>query len=187
MIRRPRSLTALKADAGGAAAVEFAFIAPVMILFYFGMVEYCQAMMAERKAIRTASAVGDLIAQVDVITPSGAGGVDDIFQIAKTVMSPFPTSGSQLKVCVASLTANAANQVIVDWSRNSGDSSCPAKASTYAGTPANLISAGQSLVMSRVKYEYTSPVKYLLKTNPTFTKTYYLRPRKSQTVACATC
>jgi hypothetical protein len=116
------------------------------------------------------------------------GGVDDVLQISKTIMAPFPVTTSVLRLCVAHLTANATNtQVLVDWSRNSGDSTCPAKASAYTGTPANLISANQSIVLSRVKYEYSSPVKYFLKTNPTFTKLYYLKPRKSSKVTCSAC
>ena len=37
-----RSLTTLRRDTRGGAAVEFAFLAPLMILIYFGMVEFCQ-------------------------------------------------------------------------------------------------------------------------------------------------
>lgn len=181
-------LRRLRRDRRGVTAVEFAFLAPVVILMYFGLAEYTQAMMAERKAIRTASAIGDLIAQVETITPTGTGGIDDVFAISSTIMSPFPTTSSVLKLCTASLTANAnATVVTVDWSRNSGDTTCPVKASTYVGTPADLIAGGQSLIMARVKYEYASPVKYLLKTNPTFTKLYYLRPRKSSKVLCPSC
>jgi len=177
-------------DGRGVAAVEFAFIAPVMILLYFGLAEFCQALMAERKAIRAASSVGDLIAQTEAITPTGSGGVDDVFAIAQTVMAPFPATSTRLKICVASLsgtTVNNALQVAVDWSRNSGDSSCPAKGSIYTQTPSDLIATGQSLIMSRVKYEYESPVKVLLKSNPTFDKIYYLRPRRSPKVVCSAC
>ncbi len=41
-------------DQRGVSAVEFAFIAPVLILFYFGLAEYTQALMAQRKTINTA-------------------------------------------------------------------------------------------------------------------------------------
>ena len=50
-------------DRRGAAAVEFAFIAPVMILMYYGLAELTQAMMADRRASHVASAIGDLVAQ----------------------------------------------------------------------------------------------------------------------------
>lgn len=33
-------LRALRHDVRGVAAVEFAFLAPILILFYFGMVEF---------------------------------------------------------------------------------------------------------------------------------------------------
>ena len=37
-------------DRRGSAAVEFAFIAPIMLLMYFGLAEMTQAMMASRRA-----------------------------------------------------------------------------------------------------------------------------------------
>lgn len=173
-------------DRRGVAAVEFALIAPIMLLFYFGLAEFTQAMIAERKAIRTASAIGDLIAQNDEISPSGAGGVSDVFDIATTLMKPFPT-GSKLKLCVASISADDKGKKTVDWSQNKNDSTCPSKGSTNSTISSDLLAANQSVIMSRVIYSYTSPMNQTLKVNPTFTKTYYLRPRRSAKVACDNC
>lgn len=173
-------------DRRGVAAVEFAMIAPIMLLFYFGLAEFTQAMMAERKAIRTASAIGDLIAQNAEMTPTGTGGITDVFSIAETLMKPFPT-GTKLKLCVASISADANGTKTVDWSRNQGDGTCPAAQSKVTNISDDLLAANQSIVMSRVIYSYTSAVNQAMKTNPTFTKTYYLRPRRSAKVVCEAC
>jgi Flp pilus assembly protein TadG len=173
-------------DRRGVAAVEFAMIAPIMLLFYFGLAEFTQAMIAERKAIRTASAIGDLVAQNSEIAATGAGGISDVFAIADTLMKPFPT-GSKLKLCVASISADQYGNKTVDWSENKGDSTCPAENAKITTLSADLLAANQSVIMSRVIYSYTSPVNQTLKTNPTFTKTYYLRPRRSTKVQCDTC
>ena len=173
-------------DSRGVAAVEFALIAPIMLLFYFGLAELTQAMIAERKAIRTASAIGDLVAQNDTIAPTGAGGVSDVFDIASTLMKPFPT-GTTLKLCVASISADDNGKKTVDWSQNRNDSTCPAKNAVNTTISSDLLAANQSVIMSRVIYNYTSPVNQTLKVNPTFTKTYYLRPRRSAKVACDNC
>jgi Flp pilus assembly protein TadG len=173
-------------DRRGVAAVEFAMIAPIMLLFYFGLAEFTQAMIAERHAIRTASAIGDLIAQNSEITATGAGGVSDVFAIADTLMKPFPTSG-KMKLCVASISADANGAKTVDWSQNKNDSTCPAKNTKITTVSSDLLAANQSVIMSRVIYSYTSPVNQAMKVNPTFTKTFYLRPRRSTTVQCATC
>ena len=167
-------------DEDGVAAVEFALIAPVMVLLYFGLVELCQAMIAERKANHVASAVGDLVAQVDTLT---ASDVDDIFSIGNTIMSPFPVSTLQMRV--TSLTANAQGTPLVDWSRGSGGMTKLATGSTQ--TIPLTMASGDSIVMTEAKYSYTSVVQYILPNALNYNETYYLRPRRSDKVICTGC
>jgi len=182
-----RFLARLRGDDSGVSAVEFAFIAPVMILFYFGMVEACQIMIADRKTVRAASAMGDLVAQAPAtITLTGSGGLTDIMGMGDTLMAPFAT-GASLKICIASISADASNVKKVDWSRATNAATCPAKASIYNSVPAALISANQSVIMSTVSYTYTGSLNMVIKTVPTITKTFYMRPRKVAKIDCPTC
>ncbi len=167
-------------DEGGVAAVEFALIAPVMVLMYFGLVELCQAMIAERKANHVASAVGDLVAQVDTLN---ASDVDDIFSIGNTIMSPFPVSTLQMRV--TSLTANAQGTPLVDWSRGSGGLTKLAAGSTQ--TIPLTLAAGDSIVMTEARYSYTSVVQMVLPNALNYSEIYYLRPRRSDKVTCTGC
>ena len=75
----------------------------------------------------------------------------------------------------------------MDWSQNKNDGGCPAENAKVTDISSDLLAANQSVIMSRVIYSYTSPVNQALKTNPTFTKTYYLRPRRSTKVQCDAC
>lgn len=184
-MRSIKLVSHLLSDRRGVAAVEFALIAPIMLLFYFGLAEFTQAMIAERKAIRTASAIGDLVAQNDTIAPTGAGGISDVFKIATTLMSPFPT-GTKLKLCVASISADDKGKKTIDWARNENDPTCK-KDTLSTSVSADLLAANQSVILSRVIYSYTSPMHQTLKVDPTFTKTYYLRPRRSTKVECPKC
>lgn len=185
MSRLVAILRKLRRDQRGVSAVEFALLAPVLIVFYFGLAEATQVMMAERKSIRAASAVGDLIAQNVQVT---TGNIDDIFTMSDVLMKPFPAS-TQLKICVASIVSDSANVKTVAWSRAKNGATCPAKDApvSNADIPADLIAANQSLIMSRVTYVYTGVTNKIIKTNPTFTKTFYLRPRRSHVVVCTGC
>ena len=167
-------------DDRGVAAVEFALIAPAMILLYFGLVELCQAMIAERKANHVASAVGDLVSQVDAVSSTD---VDDVFTIGNTIMSPFPVGPLQMRV--TSVTANTNGVPIVDWSRGSGGLTKYTVGSTLT-TPVTL-AAGDSLVVSEARYSYTSVVQYVLPNALNYSETFYLRPRRSDKVTCASC
>jgi len=164
-------------DRRGVSAVEFALIAPALIAFYFGLAELTQAMMAERKASHAASAVGDLVAQSTQISDST---LSDIYEIADTIVSPFPTTS--LKIRVTSVVADASLNAKVAWS--SGDGMTALAKDSTLDLPTGLLTAeGQSVIMSEVSYSYDSPVDYFVPNAVTFTKKFYLRPRKSDEVA----
>jgi Flp pilus assembly protein TadG len=171
-------LRRLAKDRRGVSAVEFALIAPVLIAFYFGMAEVTQALLAERRAGHAASAVGDLVAQSSSVTSTE---IDDIFAIAQTIMQPYPADTSKLKMRVSSVTADTNNTPKVDWSNAKGMTALGATSTVVV--PAGVLTKGQSVVMSEVSYTYESPVDFFIPNGVTFSRKFYLRPRKSDKVA----
>jgi len=187
MIARLLSRARLWRDARGAVAVEFAVLAPLLILFYFGMCEVTQAMMAQRRLSHTTSLIGDIAAQNATITQSR---VTDIFTIGKTVMSPF--SSTNLKMCLVSLTSDTTaaasdgtRKGTVAWTANSNASDCP-KAAASVTVSDGVLPKSSSVIMSTASYTYASPTSMLISKSITFKRTFYLRPRKSDTVTWAT-
>ena len=89
-------IKSLISDRRGTAAVEFAFVAPVMILLYYGLAELTQGMIADRKASHVASAIGDLVAQD---TQVNTAEMDDIFNVGKAVIAPFAIRGKKRFFC----------------------------------------------------------------------------------------
>lgn len=170
-------LRRLGRDRRGVSAVEFALIAPAMVASYFGMAEITQALLAERKAAHAASAIGDLVSQSSSVSSSD---ITDIFSIASTIMSPYSTT--TLKMRVSSVTADNAGVAKVDWSSGDGLAALTT-GSTVTGIPSGVIAAGQSVVMSEVTYSYDSPVDMMMPNAVTFSRKFYLRPRKSDMVA----
>ncbi len=87
MIRSARTfLRRLCGNRDGVSAVEFALIAPVMVLFYVGMVEISLALSVDRKVTNAASALADLVAQDDVITD---GEMVDILNAGSAIIAPY--------------------------------------------------------------------------------------------------
>ena len=160
----------LKRDQDGAAAVEFALLAPVMVFMYFGLVETCEAILAERKANHVASAVGDLIAQAETLSSSD---VTDIFRIGSSVLTPFSTSTLQMRV--SSYSPNSSGNLAVTWSCASGMSKLSVGSTK---TIPITVSTGDSIILSEVSYQFTSPLRYALPNALTYSETYYLRPRQ---------
>lgn len=169
-------LKRLAKDKRGVSAVEFALVAPVMILLYFGLAELTMAMMAERRASHTASAIADLVAQTPQINQTE---MDAIFMIGDAILKPFPTT--TLKMRVTSVKADANNIPKVTWSKSKNLSPLTA-GSTVTSFPANLLAANESLVMAESSYTFTSPLKKVMPNGITFSQKFYLKPRKSAEV-----
>jgi Flp pilus assembly protein TadG len=167
-------------DTAGLAAIEFAFIGPVLITMYFGVAELTQAMLAQRRAAHAASTIGDLVAQGTSIQ---ASNFTDLWTVGQTIIAPFSTT--TLKMRVTSVVADANAKTTVAWSEGSGLT--PYGKTSNITVPSTVIAANQSVIMAEVQYSYTSPIGYILKGAVPLNSTYYLRPRLSDTVTCADC
>lgn len=170
-MRRIGLFQRLRRDQRGLSAVEFALLAPVMIFFYFGLVEFCQGYMAQKRMGHVASQVADLVAQSDAVT---GAQVDDIFMIGGLIMRPF--SASDLSIQVSSVTRDTNGTAKVDWSRAKNMKELE-KDEVVADIPANLIDNNESVIMAVAEYKYRSPANYLMPGVTNFSQTYYLRPR----------
>jgi Flp pilus assembly protein TadG len=162
----------------GVSAVEFALIAPLMILLFFGLGELGQGLMAQRRTSHIASTIGDLSAQATTLHQSD---ITDIFSVANIMMAPLPTS--TLKMRITSVTAgNDANKTPkVDWSKGQGLSDLGT--GTTVTVPVGLLTAsGDSVIMAESTYTYASPVGVVLPHGLNFSETFYFRPRKSTNV-----
>ncbi|SFS38065.1 TadE/TadG family type IV pilus assembly protein [Brevundimonas viscosa] len=177
MTRLP--LKRLVGDERGVSAVEFAMIAPVMIFFYFGLAEFCQGYMAQKRMGHASAMVADLVAQEESVT---AATVDDIFDIGGLIMKPFPVAALKQRVSSVMRTDGVARVV---WSR--GDGMTSRTVGSTVTLPADLIADGESVVMSEATYDYDSPADYLMPAVTQFSHSYYLRPRTSVQTTCADC
>lgn len=180
-MRKRALLRLVGSDQGGAAAIEFALIAPVAILLYCGFAELTMAMMAERRAAHAASVVADLVSQTPTIT---AAQVADILRIGNAIMIPFPAG--PLKLRVTSVTADVNGVPQMRWTKVSGGAT-PMPPGAVSGFPTTLLAAGDSVIQADVQYAYTSPLQMTLPQALTFNDTFYLKPRRSPSVACADC
>jgi len=166
-------------DERGVSAVEFAMLAPVLIGFYFGMAEFCQGFMAQKRMGHVTSMVADLVAQEETVATTN---LDDIFDLGGLIMKPFNASGLKQRVSSVTRTAGVAR---VDWSR--GDGMAARAVNSTITLPENLIVDGQSVVVSEATYDYNSPVDYFMPGITRFSQTYYLRPRTVDKTLCSNC
>lgn len=186
-------------DSKGVAALEFAFIVPIMGIMFIGAVELSQAITVDRRVTQVASSTADLVARWSPGSgaPNGIpqSELTDIMRVGGYIVAPYdqkplkitirsvvssPTSATTTKLAWF-CTFNGINNTLV----------CSCANTTYT-LPSNLVSTLDSVVISETTYAYKPLVfDYFMKKGfgsgadgtgaYTLSETIYLKPR-SQTV-----
>jgi Flp pilus assembly protein TadG len=156
-------------------AVEFALIIPVMLTMYFGTVETTNALTAARRVTNVTQTAADLTAQVATVSTSD---LNDIYSASAAILAPFPTD--VIKMTITSVVANAssATNTKVAWSKAYGGATARSTNSSVT-LPAGLTTAGTSIIMVEVSYNYTSPIASFITGPILMTEVAYLKPRRS--------
>jgi Flp pilus assembly protein TadG len=165
-------------DARGVAAVEFALVVPPLIVCYFGLAEFCQAYMAQKRAQHTTSQIADMVARAPT---TSRAQIDAIMDVGSLIMRPFPEA--PLTMRVTSITRGTDGVARVNWSRGRGMEGI----SGVQSVPDGLIANGETIIMGESSYVYDSPIGRLLPGVATFTGRHYLRPRLTDTIPCSDC
>lgn len=186
MLLRVRGLAG---DCSGLAAVEFAMVFPIMVVLYFGVVEFSSAIAVDRKATQVARTLSDLTSQSSSVADAD---LISFGQAAKAIMTPYPAS--PLVSAITEVYVDVSTGVArVQWSKGltistTGDVAIAATAPHNPGDvvvlPTSLVVAkGTYVIWSEVTYTYTPAVGYMIaKTGKVFNDVAYTRPRLVQCV-----
>lgn len=185
------------ADRKGVAAIEFAFIAPLLLTMYFVTMEIAPAIDANKKVGRAASMIADLVTQQQSISKSE---VEAIMSIGQATLNPY--SRTQLKVVITAIRISNDDvpTVTVAWSRKMVDGAFSQDAARDSTTtvPETLRIKGSFLVRVETSLDYRPIITWTASEKQTtgllaafdninMEETYYLRPRMSATIDCSTC
>lgn len=181
---RMRGLNSYLNAQSGVAAIEFAFILPVMLLLYFGMMDLTTLVVDNRKVTTISSAVADLTAQnrTTVLKPQ----VTDYMQVANMVLNPMPADGVTVRVFGYRNQGGTATKM---WETSNG--SGPGCTTTPDTTGfSNLMTAGNDLVVAQTCMSYTPYVANFLgksilgATTFNVDQSVVVRPRSTLTLNC---
>ena len=84
-------IRAFRKAEGGAAAVEFAMLLPILITLFFGVVETTLALVCRADVPLMASTSADLISQVNAASSTD---LSNVYAAAGTVMYPYYSGGA---------------------------------------------------------------------------------------------
>ena len=188
-------------DRRGVAALEFALIVPLLLCLYFVTMEVAQAIETNKKVGRVGSLVADLVAQMPDIPKSELEG---IMRIGEATLQPYNRSAVNITVTAIEVTDDATPKVQVVWSRKLIDgvfSAGPAKEAPITDLPPALKIKGSFLIRAESSLSYQPVLTWAAASATTksqlglaaifasipMKETYYLRPRRSNTIPCADC
>jgi hypothetical protein len=162
----------------GLAAVEFAFIAPIMILLFFGVIEGSSAYSTSRKVLLSANTLADLVAQESAITRSS---LEDLFVGMEDVIDSRDIAVTFRVVSV--VLDPATDEVKVHWSFDSTGAAPYPAGSVYTGDiDKSVLNDTASLIVAETSYDYASPISQKVIGALTMNETATRWPRLSSKV-----
>ena len=175
-----RHLAEFRRDRRGIAATEFAVIVPLMLVLFFGVVEFSTGLAVDRKVTLVARTLSDLVSQNTSATDTQFA---NFFNAGIAVMSQYavaPYSATTLRSTISELYVDPNTHTAkVQWSK--GDA---VRATGSAVTiPTALNVDGTYLIFSEVNYRYTPTVGYVMApSGVNLSDVAYTRPRQSSCV-----
>jgi Flp pilus assembly protein TadG len=190
-------LASLFRDRRGVAAIEFAFIAPILLALYFVTMEVAQAIETNKKVGRIASMVADLITQQQSVSRTD---VDAIMQIGAAIIQPYNRTTPSIFVTAIEISNEASPKAKVAWSRKlvNGAASADVAKGQPISVPEKLLIAGTFLVRVEAQLDYRPVITYTANQkaalglsaafdNIDMGETYHLRPRMTTLILCGDC
>ena len=173
-LRARLSVTQSDADRRGIAATEFAFIVPIMLVMFFGTVEFSSGIAVDRKVTLMARTLADLTSQSVSVANSD---LTNFFNASNGIMTPYDGDADEshdLGIVCRSKNASGAGTM------EPGGRGVPRGTGSPVAIPAALAVGGTYLLFSEVSYLYVPAVGYVMaKAGITLHDVAYTRPRQS--------
>jgi Flp pilus assembly protein TadG len=183
-IRVRRSAANLLEDCGGIAATEFAVIVPVMLVMFFGVVEFSSGVAVDRKVTLMARTLSDLTSQSTTVTDND---LTNFFAASTGIMTPYSSTPTKSTITELYVDANTLD-ARVQWSQGAA----PHSPGTSVTIPTALKIGGTYLLWSEISYKYVPTIGYVMTpTGINLNDVAYTRPRQStcvmyKTTVCTT-
>jgi Flp pilus assembly pilin Flp len=183
-------------DQSGVSAVEFAVVAPFLVILLLGLGDVAPAVNARYSVNHMTESFGDLAAEYSEMQTSD---MVNVFSAAAAVLAPLPST--TLSVRLTNIYSDGNGHAYVYWSCGQGTlppyTAKTLVTTTPTGTAIDYFiwryngygggyqrnGTNTSYVMAESSYIYTAPARFILPNAITMTNTAYLLPRQSSYVA----
>lgn len=189
-----RKLRRFAVDRRGVGAIEFAIVAPLLIMTYIGAFEVTVGVTVARKVARASSNVSDLLTRSETTNKTTLAAMKEV---TRAVVAPFTQEYYTLKM--TGVAVDAAGKATVAWSRqwsrakgaSSESESTPYTVGAAVTLPSSVESKDSFIV--RTEFEMQHPILLMapnLSSNLseiTLGKTSFFRARQGKKITCSDC
>ncbi len=116
-----------RTDVAGVAAIEFAFLVPLLLMMTFGTIELSRAVIVHKRFQRATAMVGDLVSRekqlwpedkalASVTTADAKSALAGIMFSAEHAMDPYDADSLQIRVYQAWANLSTPTRAKVEWS-----------------------------------------------------------------------
>ena len=174
-------------DRRGVGAIEFAIVAPLLIMAYVGAFEVSVAITVSRKVSRAASTVSDLLTRG---TTTNEATLDTMVDVTKKILAPFHLDDEKYALKITGVAVDADGRATVAWSRDQKEGTPYAKGSAVT-LPADMEAEETFVVRTELTVKHTvlllAPSAASQYTELPLGKTSYFRQRVGAAIACSDC
>ena len=186
LIALNQTVRRLRGDRSGVGAVEFALIAPVLIVLYMGSLEISVAMSVNKKLVRASSTVADLVTQDDSVDKAFLASM---VNVAQSVMTPYRSDGMKIKITGIAIDATGVGKATWSWQQ---DNTRPYTVGSTQTLPKELAIPNTFLVRSEVEFDHKlllimPDIQDIDIRTLNMKKTYHLRQRVGDSVGGSNC
>jgi Flp pilus assembly protein TadG len=183
------------ADRRALAAVEFAFILPLMLVLFFGTIEFSTGIAVDRKVSLTANTLSNLLSETPGVSPGDSATITDtdlqnIFTASIAVMMPYRPTPTNAQI--SQVYVDSSGVARVQWSRAATIASGATQATLTSSThspgdvitiPSPLVVNRTYLILSEVSYRYVPTIGYVMASSGVnLNDVSYSRPRQSSCI-----
>jgi Flp pilus assembly protein TadG len=173
-------------DRQGVGGVEFAIIAPMLIVLYLMAFELTMGLSVAKKTSMASSTIADLVARQDNVDKVFLAGMKDV---SDAIFVPYPSKDLLIKISAIKIDSAKAAKVLWSWSTTGV---APYAAGTTAPVPADMLVADTFLIRSElsVSHELMMYLPGLSGTQAkslTISREFYFRQRLGQEIKCTNC
>ncbi|WP_235882854.1 TadE/TadG family type IV pilus assembly protein [Rhizobium rhizophilum] len=180
------TLCRLVRDRQGVGGVEFAIIAPMLIVLYLMAFELTMGLSVAKKTSLASSTVADLVARQEKVNKAFLTTMTDV---SGAIFVPYPSNNLVIKVSGIKIDAAKAPKVAWSWSTTGV---APYAVGTDAPVPSDMLVENTFLIRSElsVSHELMMYLPGLTGTetkNLTLAREFYFRQRLGTEVTCTDC